>query len=140
MVINSNHTFARNFLYQPGFNGKDEARACPPGPKKVPYEAQMIALADAMAEAAGYVSMYSYELYDVTGATEDWNYFARAPSATRPRSPATTSTRTTRTASSTSTWARWTGRATQGAGPSQGGCAKRCCSRARPPRNRPTTR
>ena len=24
MVLNSNHTFARDFLYQPGFNGKDE--------------------------------------------------------------------------------------------------------------------
>jgi hypothetical protein len=37
----------------------------------------MIALSNAMAAAAGYVSMYSYALYDVTGATEDWNYFAQ---------------------------------------------------------------
>ena len=37
----------------------------------------MNALSDAMGAAAGYVSMYSYSLYDVTGATEDWNYFAQ---------------------------------------------------------------
>lgn len=75
MVVNSNHTFARDFLYQPGFNAKDE----PGFPKgtKVPYGPQMIALSDAMGRAAGYVSMYSYSLYDVTGATEDWNYFAQ---------------------------------------------------------------
>jgi hypothetical protein len=75
MVINSNHTYAGDFLYQPGFNAVDE-----PGLKKgtkVPYTDQMKALSDAMAEAAGYVSMVSYKLYDVTGATEDWNYFAQ---------------------------------------------------------------
>jgi hypothetical protein len=75
MVINSNHTYAGDFLYQPGFNAVDE-----PGLKKgtkVPYTDQMKALSDAMAKAAGYVSMVSYQLYDVTGATEDWNYFAQ---------------------------------------------------------------
>ncbi|MCW2992175.1 MAG: cpt [Solirubrobacterales bacterium] len=75
MVINSNHTYAGDFLYQPGFNAVDE-----PGLKKgtkVPYTDAMKGLADRMAKAAGYVSMVSYQLYDVTGATEDWNYFAQ---------------------------------------------------------------
>jgi hypothetical protein len=45
---------------------------------KVPHQPEMKALSDAMAAAAGYVSMVSYELYDVTGATEDWNYFAQS--------------------------------------------------------------
>jgi hypothetical protein len=30
-----------------------------------------------MADAAGYISEVSYQLYDVTGATEDWNYFTQ---------------------------------------------------------------
>jgi hypothetical protein len=76
MVINSNHTYAGDFLYQPGFSRADE-----PGlvrGTKVPHQDEMRALSDAMAVAAGYVSMVSYELYDVTGATEDWNYFAQS--------------------------------------------------------------
>jgi hypothetical protein len=75
MVINSNHTFARDFLYQPGFAGRDEPGL--PRGTKVPYDQQMVALGKAMAGAAGYTDMYSYALYDVTGATEDWNYFAQ---------------------------------------------------------------
>ena len=80
MVLNSNHTYAGDVLFQPGFG-----RANEPGlnvgskkvPNQVPYQAAMKALADRMATAAGYVSMVSYDLYDVTGATEDWNYFAQ---------------------------------------------------------------
>ena len=44
---------------------------------KIPRQAQMKAVADAMARAAGYVSEVAYQLYDVTGATEDWNYFSQ---------------------------------------------------------------
>ncbi|HVL95924.1 MAG TPA: M14 family zinc carboxypeptidase [Solirubrobacteraceae bacterium] len=75
MVLNSHHTFAGTVLYQPGFSRKDEPGL--PRGTKLPYESRMIALAKAMAAAAGYEAMYSYELYDVTGATEDWNYFAQ---------------------------------------------------------------
>ena len=75
MVVNSNHTYARTVLYQPGFSGVDEPGL--PAGTKLPYESQMITLGTAMAQAAGYTPMYSYALYDVTGATEDWNYFAQ---------------------------------------------------------------
>ena len=34
-------------------------------------------LGDAMGEATGYSSEYGYQLYEVTGATEDWNYVAQ---------------------------------------------------------------
>ena len=81
MVINSNHTYAGDMLFQPGF-----ARANEPGlnigsklvPDQVPQQKEMKALSDAMANAAAYVSEVSYDLYDVTGATEDWNYFAQS--------------------------------------------------------------
>ena len=76
MVINSNHTYAGDFLFQPGFSRADEP-GLPMG-TKVPHQDEMKALSDAMAVAAGYVSMVSYKLYDVTGATEDWNYFAQS--------------------------------------------------------------
>ena len=35
------------------------------------------ALGDAMGKATGYSSEYGYQLYEVTGATEDWNYVAQ---------------------------------------------------------------
>jgi hypothetical protein len=34
------------------------------------------ALGDAMAAENGYTSQHGYELYDTTGTTEDWSYFA----------------------------------------------------------------
>ncbi len=75
MVVNSNHNYAGDVLFQPGFNGADE----PGFPKGTipPYQPAMKALADKMAAAANYASFVSYNLYDVTGATEDWNYFAQ---------------------------------------------------------------
>ena len=75
MVMNSNHNFAGDVLYQPGFNRQDEP-GLPKG-TKVPYQDQMKALAHETAVAAGYVDLVSYDLYDVSGATEDWNYFAQ---------------------------------------------------------------
>ena len=74
MLLNSNHNFAGDVLYQPGF------RAAEPGLPEgavLPYAGRMIATAKAMATAAGYKALVSYGLYDVTGATEDWNYFAQ---------------------------------------------------------------
>lgn len=75
MVMNSNHNYAGDVLYQPGFNGADE----PGFPKGTipPYQPAMKALSDKIAAGAGYASFVSYKLYDVTGATEDWNYFAQ---------------------------------------------------------------
>jgi hypothetical protein len=73
-VVNSNHTFGGDLLYQPGFNAADEPGL--PAKTKVPFQDDMKALSDAAAAAAGYQSFVSYNLYDVTGATEDWNYFA----------------------------------------------------------------
>ena len=52
----------------------------PPGFKALglsPDEARLKALGDAMGKATGYSSEYGYQLYEVTGATEDWNYVAQ---------------------------------------------------------------
>ena len=60
MVVNSNHNFAGDVLYQPGFHRQDE-----PGLKttdKVPYTDEMKQVADAVAAAAGYVSEVSHQL------------------------------------------------------------------------------
>ncbi len=76
MLLNSNHSYAGDVLFQPGFSRRDEP-GLPQG-TKVPHQDEMKAVSDDMAEVAGYKSMVSYELYDVTGATEDWNYFAQS--------------------------------------------------------------
>jgi hypothetical protein len=60
------HNFASLVLRPPGVD--DEG----PAPDEVPLKK----LGDAMAEAAGYTSQYSYQLYDTSGTTEDWNYAA----------------------------------------------------------------
>jgi hypothetical protein len=52
----------------------------PPGLRTLgpaPDEGRLKALGDAMGAATGYASRYGYELYEVTGATEDWNYVAQ---------------------------------------------------------------
>jgi uncharacterized membrane protein len=36
----------------------------------------MKALGDSMAAENGYLSMYGWQLYDTTGTTEDWSYYA----------------------------------------------------------------
>ena len=41
---------------------------------KAPDELEMKAIGDAMADATGYKSQYSFQLYDTSGTTEDWNY------------------------------------------------------------------
>ena len=83
MVINSNHTYAGDFLFQPGFGRNAEpglpyAATSKPVGQQVPNQVAMKKLSDAMGDAAAYKSFVSYDLYDVTGATEDWNYFAQS--------------------------------------------------------------
>lgn len=66
-VIITNHNVAALVLRPPGFKALGLA----------PDEAALKVLGDAMADATGYESQYGYELYEVTGATEDWNYVAQ---------------------------------------------------------------
>jgi len=61
------HNYAALVLRPPGFRALGLA----------PDEPALKALGDAEAAAAGYASQYGYELYEVTGATEDWNYLAQ---------------------------------------------------------------
>jgi murein tripeptide amidase MpaA len=61
------HNIASLVLRPPGFEALGLA----------PDEERLKLLGDAMAEATGYASEYGYQLYEVTGATEDWNYVAQ---------------------------------------------------------------
>lgn len=65
--VQSLHNVAGLVLRPPGFRNLGLA----------PDEARLKALGDAMAAATGYASQYGYQLYDVNGATEDWNYAAQ---------------------------------------------------------------
>jgi len=85
-VLITNHTFTENgwWLRQPGFNAAffpQDAQGA-----TTPDENEMKALGDAMGDegtdnpalgATGWPSDRSWELGDITGATEDWNYFAQ---------------------------------------------------------------
>ena len=62
----TNHTFSNLVLRPPGI--KNEGTT--------PDEAVYKALGDAMAAQNGYTSEHGYQLYDTTGTTEDWSYFA----------------------------------------------------------------
>jgi zinc carboxypeptidase len=62
----TNHTYGNLVLRPPGL-------AAMGGP---PDEALYRALGDAMAAKNGYTSQHSFELYDTSGATEDWSYDA----------------------------------------------------------------
>ena len=62
----TNHTFANLVLRPPGVR----AVGAPVD------EPALKALGDAMARANGYTSGPGYDLYDVSGATEDWSYYA----------------------------------------------------------------
>ena len=68
MHVQSTHNIVGWVLRQPGF--KDYGLLSPD-------EATMKALGDQMGEATGYESLLGYDLYDVHGATEDWNYIAQ---------------------------------------------------------------
>ena len=62
----TNHTFSNLVLRPPGIQSQ--------GPP--PDEAIYKALGDSMAGNNGYTSEPSYQLYDTTGSTEDWSYYA----------------------------------------------------------------
>jgi hypothetical protein len=62
----TNHTYSNLVLRPPGVASAPDA----------PDEGVYKALGDAMAAENGYVSQHGYELYDTTGTTEDWSYYA----------------------------------------------------------------
>ncbi len=62
----TNHTYGKLVLRPPGV-----AAAGDP-----PDEALLKQLGDEMASKNGYVSQHGFELYDTTGSTEDWSYYA----------------------------------------------------------------
>ncbi|MEA2154397.1 MAG: carboxypeptidase, partial [Solirubrobacteraceae bacterium] len=62
----TNHTFSDLVLRPPG------VRAAGTTPDEAIYKE----LGDAMAARNGYTSEHGYELYDTTGDTEDWSYYA----------------------------------------------------------------
>ena len=62
----TNHTFAGLVLRPPGIAAAGAA----------PDEALLKSLGDAMAAKNGYTSQHGYELYDTSGSTEDWSYYA----------------------------------------------------------------
>jgi hypothetical protein len=61
------HNVAALVLRPPGFRAQGLA----------PDEERLKLLGDRMGAATGYSSEYGYQLYEVTGATEDWNYVAQ---------------------------------------------------------------
>lgn len=61
----SNHTYSNLVLRPPAIAATGKA----------PDEEAFKALGDSMAEANGYVSQASYQLYDTSGSTEDWSYW-----------------------------------------------------------------
>ena len=69
-VFITNHTFVTEgvFLRQPGFTNVVTT---------TPDEAAMRHLGDAMGAATGWASRLAWTLGQITGATEDWNYFSQ---------------------------------------------------------------
>jgi hypothetical protein len=62
----TNHTFSDLVLRPPGIQVQGDP----------PDEGIYKALGDAMARENGYTSQKSFQLYDTTGGTEDWTYYA----------------------------------------------------------------
>jgi hypothetical protein len=62
----TNHTFSNLVLRPPGIQVQGAT----------PDEPIYKALGDAMAAENGYASQFGYQLYDTTGTTEDWSYYA----------------------------------------------------------------
>ena len=98
-VFITNHTFTEGrWLRQPGFDADflpqievpTYSESCAKNPDDdgmgeedpgaiSPDEAGMKSLGDAMASANGWISELGYEsLCDITGATEDWNYYSQS--------------------------------------------------------------
>jgi hypothetical protein len=62
----TNHTYSNLVLRPPGIQAQGE-----------PFDEEIYkALGDSMAAQNGYTSQRSYQLYDTTGGTEDWSYYA----------------------------------------------------------------
>jgi murein tripeptide amidase MpaA len=68
VVVNHTFTDTGAWLRQPGFDDVVEATE---------DEAAMRQLGDAMAAASGWVSARAFAVGEITGATEDWNYFSQ---------------------------------------------------------------
>jgi hypothetical protein len=64
-VMISNHTYGNLLLRPPAIAATGKA----------PDEPVYKALGDSMADANGYASQASYQLYDTSGSTEDWSYW-----------------------------------------------------------------
>ncbi|MFC0628062.1 M14 family metallopeptidase [Kribbella deserti] len=62
----TNHTYGNLVLRQPGYASAG----------KTPDETLYKSLGDQMAAQNNYRSQYGYQLYDTTGTTEDWSYYA----------------------------------------------------------------
>jgi hypothetical protein len=62
----TNHTYSNLVLREPGYAGAGNT----------PDESLYKSLGDQMAAQNGYDSQFGYELYDTTGTTEDWSYYA----------------------------------------------------------------
>ena len=65
--VQSIHNIAAVVLRPPGFRALGLA----------PDEQRLKELGDRMGAVSGYASEYGYQLYEVTGAAEDWNYVAQ---------------------------------------------------------------
>jgi hypothetical protein len=79
VTVISHHTFTTDgvWLRQPGFClKKPSGGTCSDANDVVPDEAGMKALGDAMGNASGWLSLLGWKIGEITGATEDWNYFA----------------------------------------------------------------
>ncbi len=76
-LVISHHTYTEPgvWLRQPGFC-KSEG-ACSAQEDVVPDEAGMAALGEAMHQATGWRSALGWDIGEITGATEDWNYFTQ---------------------------------------------------------------
>jgi hypothetical protein len=79
VTVISHHTFTDEgyWLRQPGFCKDTSSNGCKRDVDVIPDEAGMKALGDAMGQATGWVSDLGWVIGQITGATEDWNYFAQ---------------------------------------------------------------
>jgi hypothetical protein len=76
VTVVTHHTFTDQgyWLRQPGFC---RAATCDRNVDVIPDEPGMRALGDAMGHATGWASDLGWVIGQITGATEDWNYFAQ---------------------------------------------------------------
>ena len=77
VTVISHHTFTDDgvWLRQPGFCKVEDE--CSRSVDVVPDDAGLKALGDAMGDASGWDSDLGWVIGEITGATEDWNYFTQ---------------------------------------------------------------